>query len=321
MTEWVNHREIFGATIAKRWVAIYTGGLPDGARERRVEQIESDVWEHQQERLQEGQPESQTGLEILGRTVRGMAADVLWRFQLEGPKVQIHIPFERILGGLLLALIVLLIVSTGINGYDTGREGWDGELRRLGGQSDGQIRGNIAIQLFAGMLLIGAAVGFATALHERARTLSLLAAGFLAMAGVRVRGASAAYHATADLAQDFAAGRSGEEVLIPARSVALIMGSLVTSASMALMLGLFTLAVVVHRSALVPRWMAVFAGISFVCAIGSGFSAAFLGDDTSVWLLAMAMLLSAAVWMLLAGLTLLLGRRGSVKAAPALSPA
>ena len=99
------------------------------------------------------------------------------------------------------------------------------------------------------------------------------------------------------------------------------MEGLVGSASMALMSGFFTLAVAVHRSDLVPRWMAVFAAISFVCAVGAVFSAAFIGDDTSVWLLAMAMFLSAVLWMLLTGLTLMLGRRGGVKAAPVLSPA
>jgi hypothetical protein len=127
--------DTLAASAARLWLRVYTLGVAAELRERREDQLHSDLWEHQADRLDAGVAPSMVGLEVLGRMVRGMPADLLWRFQLEGPKMDIKIPFERATGLLLLLLVVLIPVSTAISGYDTGRDAWADELTRLGNLS------------------------------------------------------------------------------------------------------------------------------------------------------------------------------------------
>lgn len=61
-----------GAQFARRWAALYTRGLPASVADRRREELAGDVHEH----LAAGG----RGPAIVGRTVRGIPADVLWHF-------------------------------------------------------------------------------------------------------------------------------------------------------------------------------------------------------------------------------------------------
>lgn len=60
--------------VCRGWAATYTRGLPTEIAELRVLEIESDLWEHLQD------PET-ADREILGRTLRGIQADVWWRYR------------------------------------------------------------------------------------------------------------------------------------------------------------------------------------------------------------------------------------------------
>jgi hypothetical protein len=64
----------FGVRFAEKWAATYTRGLPGSAGDRRQKEIESDIWEH----LHDPQIANR---EVIGRSLRGIPADVWWRYR------------------------------------------------------------------------------------------------------------------------------------------------------------------------------------------------------------------------------------------------
>lgn len=208
MTAIVPSRGTFAADIARAWTRLYTVGLSEAVRARRAEELESDLWEHEADRFGERVAPALVGVEVLGRMVRGMPADLLWRFQLEGPQMDIKIPFERIVGLMLVALVILIPISVGINGYDTAREGWSSELLRLAEISSTATRANMLFQVFSGVALIGTGAGFFLALAPRARNFATFAAFGLGSAGVMTLAASAMYTMLNTLADEYEIGRA-----------------------------------------------------------------------------------------------------------------
>jgi hypothetical protein len=71
--------EPVAARLSRSWVQLYTRGLPAEARERRIGEIESDLWEHLHDPGAHD-PEA-AERELLGRTLRGIHADVWWRYR------------------------------------------------------------------------------------------------------------------------------------------------------------------------------------------------------------------------------------------------
>ena len=70
--------------LTRRWVHVYTAGLPSESRFARRAEIESDLWEQMQEAARAGNPTSSTGLRVLGRMARGTWDDLSWRFATHG---------------------------------------------------------------------------------------------------------------------------------------------------------------------------------------------------------------------------------------------
>ena len=61
------------------WVALYTWGLPSELRASRRAEIESDLWEQQQDAALAGQSNREAAWVTIHRFVRGTFADVSWR--------------------------------------------------------------------------------------------------------------------------------------------------------------------------------------------------------------------------------------------------
>lgn len=68
--------------FARWWVQRYTAGLPNHESVSRRAEIDSDLAEHSQHRELEGWTLTQIARERLRRLVRGMAADLSWRYEL-----------------------------------------------------------------------------------------------------------------------------------------------------------------------------------------------------------------------------------------------
>jgi len=60
--------------LCRSWASVYTRGLPAEITERRLLEIESDLWDHLHD------PDT-AEREILGRMLRGIHADVWWRYR------------------------------------------------------------------------------------------------------------------------------------------------------------------------------------------------------------------------------------------------
>jgi hypothetical protein len=69
------------ATFARAWVRVYTGGMPSELRYTRRAEIESDLWECQQEYRWQPGSDTDMAAEILLRTVIGIPDDIGWRLE------------------------------------------------------------------------------------------------------------------------------------------------------------------------------------------------------------------------------------------------
>ncbi len=64
--------------ITRRWVRLYTAGLPEQIRTTRRDEIDSDAYE-QLAQAQHSAERRQVRREVVGRTVRGAVDDLVWR--------------------------------------------------------------------------------------------------------------------------------------------------------------------------------------------------------------------------------------------------
>ena len=66
----VSHR--IALVFVRTWTRVYTRGLPAALRERRIAEIESDLWEH----CHDSMDAAGGSFAIVGRLVRGIPDDV-----------------------------------------------------------------------------------------------------------------------------------------------------------------------------------------------------------------------------------------------------
>ena len=73
--------------LTRRWVRLYTAGLPTEVREARRAELESDLWEQEQEAGAAGCRPTTTALHVQRRFMLGIPADLSWRQQQGGSKI------------------------------------------------------------------------------------------------------------------------------------------------------------------------------------------------------------------------------------------
>jgi hypothetical protein len=65
--------------LTRRWVRAYTRPLPAELREERRAEVDSDLWEHRSDTRERGLGSTLTALEVAGRLLAGIPADLAWR--------------------------------------------------------------------------------------------------------------------------------------------------------------------------------------------------------------------------------------------------
>jgi hypothetical protein len=118
---------------------------------------------------------------------------------------------------------------------------------------------------------------------------------------------SAMYFATSTLADDYIAGRGGDDILVTSRALALAMQNLAAAAGVLLTVSVGALAAAAHKHSLIPgalKWVLALSLVSVV--VGLGWEIA--GRDS--WVFLMGGLLMLLIWLLAAGGCLLLGVGG-----------
>lgn len=69
------------AELVARWVRFYTRDLPAPIAERRIDEIDADLFDHIAHERARGTSDPRIALGIVSRMVRGLAADASWRGQ------------------------------------------------------------------------------------------------------------------------------------------------------------------------------------------------------------------------------------------------
>jgi len=174
------------AGLVRRWVRLYTRGLPAGIRQDRRDEIDDDLWCQALEASEAGRADRSLAAEVVTRLVLGIPADLSWRAEqarLAGEKAQrrrditVHAP-----GSALLAVI--------------GGIGWAVWPIPQGIVGTTWPEGNpLSMVLFLSVIggtsaLVGAVAGFVAVAADRMRTWVVLAVsisaavGFIGMAAV-----------------------------------------------------------------------------------------------------------------------------------------
>lgn len=299
------------------WVRLYTLGLAPAVRERRLGQVESDLWEHEHDRREDGVAPARIGFAMLERAMRGAAADLFWRIRVEGPQVDISISMQRLGGAALLMLVAAAALSLTVNGYDPSIDGFDGELRRMAEQTSWQVATYAIFQVLAGLGMLVGSVLLCLALRPYSPAVAVVAAVALAAAGVLALATSAFYLTFAELADEYV--DSGPEhadvVRTVARAFLLVIDAIVPATWATLAAGVYGFAFITMRHGLVAKWLHMVAGAGVVDVLAL-FAVAPFWDELEWPLMGVGFPL-LGLWLVGAGVTLVRG--GSQGGDPAAS--
>lgn len=306
--------------VALAWVRIYTLGLPDAVRSRRIEEIHSDTWEQWSDQRDANMGAAEIGAQTLSRLIRGAPADLLWRTHLGGLHVNIHVPIDRIAGLFLLLLVAASTLSFSANGYDTrAGEGFANELERLAAVSGWQASSYVILQVASAFAMIVGGAVFYLQLRRKAPAMSLIAALALITAGIVSLVAASLYGTAADLADEWRAASPENEqsVRVVARGFLVALSFVSPIGQLALALGVYGLAFVTSKYGLVPAKLNLLTLGSAGC-LAAGIIA-LPGDWEVPWMFFAGAVMLLLVWLLIAGAWLLFGGGESAKSA-ALQP-
>jgi TonB family protein len=92
------------AAVARTWTRLYTWRLPVELRARRLEEVESDLWESQR-------AGTATALQILARLVLGVPDDLGWRIDVERAMKRTVFSTISVAACLLAAVILMQVVA------------------------------------------------------------------------------------------------------------------------------------------------------------------------------------------------------------------
>ena len=96
--------------LVTRWVRFYTRGLPLPIAERRLGEIDADLYDHIAHERARGTSDRRIALGILSRMARGLTADASWRRRVRPRKGS---PMKILLAVLVIAIGVAAVVLGG----------------------------------------------------------------------------------------------------------------------------------------------------------------------------------------------------------------
>ncbi len=121
--------------LTRWWVRLYTRGLPPEMRDARRAEIESDLWEQGEDATANGSQPDETALEVFGRLLLGVPADLTWRVQAglsTRSERSIKMNESWIMRGVLVAAVLVALVPTGLGiSYLAGGGEWDSTFERV----------------------------------------------------------------------------------------------------------------------------------------------------------------------------------------------
>jgi len=83
------------AGLTRGWVTLYTAGMAADDRDARRADVESDLWDHQATNTELGVPAFVTAIEMLGRWLIGIPADISWRYERDVTRASERLAMQR----------------------------------------------------------------------------------------------------------------------------------------------------------------------------------------------------------------------------------
>ncbi len=160
--------------LTRWWVRLYTKGLPPELRDDRRAEIESDLWEQGEDATANGSQPDETALEVFGRLLLGVPADLTWRVQAglsTRPDRSIKVNESLTMKGFFLAAVAIAIAPAafGVGVLAGGGEGFSGAERAIFG----------ALQVAAAIAMVA---GLALSTRQPHLGIGLVALGAICMA-------------------------------------------------------------------------------------------------------------------------------------------
>ena len=109
-------RMTLAVAVVRAWTRAYTWGAPSVWAEQRRAEIESDLWEQQQD--PNGARSVAPTVQVLARLVAGMTEDLRWRLERTTPRDIVVIRRAVTLAATTIALSVLWGSSSGATRFD-----------------------------------------------------------------------------------------------------------------------------------------------------------------------------------------------------------
>ncbi len=98
------------ARLVARWVRFYTRDLPAPIAERRIQEIDADLHDHIAHERDRGRSDRHIALDILGRMLRGLGADLSWRRHAGARRVAVRVALATAFI-LLLPLVAMQVTD------------------------------------------------------------------------------------------------------------------------------------------------------------------------------------------------------------------
>ena len=259
--------------LTRSWVRVYTVAMPAEVQTSRRREIASDLWEHGEAARAAARGPTATAGEVLGRLLRGIPSDVLWRLRNRSIEVNLHFGIERSSGVLMLMVVLMLLGALIGTTYPPGTDEPDFTNDFLEYTQNPGVDTRALIFRFAiGPVTVAAAV--LLFLTFRARTPRVAAAGAVALvgSGMLFVGSGVALvrlHTLAEVWGD--GGAQGDAVWLSARDTVPYIGGLMFFAVLAFVVSFLAFGGAMARTAVVPRWLSRFSlGAAAAVMLGTG---------------------------------------------------
>jgi hypothetical protein len=245
------------ASAIRGWVTAYTAGLPRSVRDDRRAEMESDVWEHRFNMGSNAAGASVRHWDVLGRCLRGVPADVLWRLSLKGEPKMVSTDFTVRVCGVALLLIVAAAIGMLVAGFGIGTDEYFRDDFPQFARETRERAVGLSLGAALSVATVAAAVGMFAVFRRHqpiaagAGALALAAAGFLLMVSV------VAGFALIQIAQEWTARGSvpNDGAWASAHQVAKMHEGFGFLSVVFLNLGFATFGVLALWKGAVPRWI------------------------------------------------------------------
>ena len=296
------------AGLVLLWVRVYTTGLAQASRDRRLDQIRSDLWEHHTDRSEQGAGPAVIGLEALGRAVRGTTADLFWRFGLQGEPLMISKRALARAGGVSLLLVVGSIVGMMSSGFGIAGEDpyFTEDFPNFARSTSGHELGLIIASSFALVSMAAAVVLFQT-FRAFQPWLAGIGAIALVVTSVCMIASVTAGFILIDLAEEWVAGGAipGDGVWVSALHAAEVYEDFGIFAIGFLILGLSAFGSLIVWKAPLPRWSGSIGTLSGLI-LGTSLATSLIFGGDSYWYLLMLSAFLGLIWLVVTGAWLLM---------------